>query len=35
MGRGTLLLLLALAVCSSALYDRFSAVRSLTTADFK
>lgn len=35
MSRATLLLLVALLVCSNALYDRFSAVRSLTTADFK
>lgn len=35
MSRATLLLLVVLVVSTSALYDRFSAVRSLTTADFK
>lgn len=29
------MLLVALLVCNNALYDRFSATRSLTTADFK
>jgi protein disulfide-isomerase A6 len=35
MRRAALLLFITLLVCSDALYDRFSAVRSLTTADFK
>lgn len=35
MGRATVLLVFALALTVSAMYDRFSAVRSLTTVDFK
>jgi protein disulfide-isomerase-like protein len=34
MSRATIIILIALLVASSALYDRFSAVKSLTTGDF-
>jgi protein disulfide-isomerase A6 len=34
MSRATIIILIALVVASNALYDRFSAVKSLTTGDF-